>query len=1087
MKKLMTIVLSVVMLICVLPMSALVAAAETDGIYTYVVENGEATITGCSDGRGVLNIPSTLGGYPVTKIGCDAFAYTYFSEIVIPEGVREIEQYAFSYCSNLEKVKIADSVTTIGYMAFYDSSNLKTIDIGKCTADFTNCFYYTTIIENFIVHPDNTVYKSINNCLIDIKTKTLLYALNNSIIPDDGSVIQIGNDAFQFFTDATEIYIPKTIGNIYIDAFDDCETITGIVVDDENPCYSSKGNCLIETATKTLIYGFENSVIPTDDSVIRIGYRAFYNNDELTSITIPENIKVIERDAFFHCSNLTDVTLPDSYIAMDSNVFEGTPLVINQDEWEDGVLYIGKHLIRAKSTISGAYDIKEGTLSIASGAFYGCKMLDRITIPDSVIYIGGYVFSSTGHYNNPDNWEGNALYIGKHLISVKETQAESFSIKEGTLTIAGYAISSYLNDNHSGNSYLKKLTIPNTVVSICNYALEGCYSLNELVIPDSVRYIADSAFKDASGLNSLTIGNNVEYIGNSAFSGCSSVTDLFIPKSVKYIGEDALNNFGLDTIEVEAGNTAYYSENNCLIDSNSKTLIVGTNNSIIPADGSVKVIGDYAFSCCDGLYELFIPDCIVAIGNGVFNWSDNIVIKCNKGTYAESYAIKNNIEIRYIATWQTDENGTKYCYSDGTYFTSNKLEKIDGKWYLFKSDGYIYTNTWREDSGGKYYLGKDGYMLTKQWEIIDNKWYYFKANGYLQTNSWVEDDLGRRYVEADGAAVTNTYMIKDNILYYFDNDGYATVHNHTGGSATCNSKAQCSVCGQEYGNYLSHNLTQVEIKSATCTQAGYKKYECTLCDYSTEVATPATGHTLSYINAKLPTCTEIGWNDFEICMVCDYTTKVEIPALGHNKTSVPEVSAQVGVEGIKAHDVCTVCGKLFINDNEVNLSDLVIESLGWKKSGSRWKYQIGNGYAVSWSEIDGDWYYFDAEGWMQTGWLKQGKTWYYLKSSGAMVTDWQKIGGVWYYFNSSGAMATGWLKQGSTWYYLNSSGAMQTGWEKVGNTWYYFNTSGAMKTGWLKLGGTWYYFTGSGAMVTGSRNIGGKVYRFNSSGACLNP
>lgn len=74
--------------------------------------------------------------------------------------------------------------------------------------------------------------------------------------------------------------------------------------------------------------------------------------------------------------------------------------------------------------------------------------------------------------------------------------------------------------------------------------------------------------------------------------------------------------------------------------------------------------------------------------------------------------------------------------------------------------------------------------------------------------------------------------------------------------------------------------------------------------------------------------------------------------------------------------------------------------------------------------------------------------------------------GHWYYFNADGVMQTGWKKINNNWYYLNSSGAMATGWLNLNNNWYYLNSSGAMATGWLKYGGYWYYLGNDGAMKT---------------------
>ena len=162
---------------------------------------------------------------------------------------------------------------------------------------------------------------------------------------------------------------------------------------------------------------------------------------------------------------------------------------------------------------------------------------------------------------------------------------------------------------------------------------------------------------------------------------------------------------------------------------------------------------------------------------------------------------------------------------------------------------------------------------------------------------------------------------------------------------------------------------------------------------------------------------------------------------------------------------------------------------GWNQIDGKWYYYNADGTVkTGWLKSGSSWFYMGTDGAMQTGWVKVSGTWYYFKSNGAMVTGWQQINGTWYYFQSSGAMKTGWLKSGSSWYYLKNSGAMAVGWQKVGSTWYYFQSSGAMKTGWLKDGGKWYYLDTSGAMLANtSRNISGKVYYFNASGVCTNP
>lgn len=93
MKKILSVILTLSVILLSLPLSVVTASAETDGYYTYSVSNGKATITDVTTSiRGAVTIPSTLGGYPVTRIG----------------------DFAFEDCSSLTSVTIGSSVTSIG-------------------------------------------------------------------------------------------------------------------------------------------------------------------------------------------------------------------------------------------------------------------------------------------------------------------------------------------------------------------------------------------------------------------------------------------------------------------------------------------------------------------------------------------------------------------------------------------------------------------------------------------------------------------------------------------------------------------------------------------------------------------------------------------------------------------------------------------------------------------------------------------------------------------------------------------------------------------------------------------------------------
>ncbi len=362
-------------------------------------------------------------------------------ELVIPNGITEIGDYAFWGCEGLTKVIIPNSVTSIGRGAFNDCSGLTSV--------------------------------TIPNSVTSIGDWAFAFCSGLTSVTISNSVTSIGDNAFNRCLGLSSINIPNSVTSIGDSAFNGCTSLKSVHITDlKSWCEISFGFL----SSNPLIYAnhlylngkeVENLVIP--NGITEIRGEAFSGCKGLTSVTIPNSVTNIGSEAFSGCSGLSSITIPNSVTSIGVGAFSEcyhlTSITI-----PNSVTSIGKGTFSLCLGLT-SITIPNSVTSIGNEAFYGCSRLTSITIPNSVTSIGSSAFQGCS---------------GLTSVTIPNS------------------VTSIENSAFSGCTGLTSITIPNSVTAIESYAFKNCSALTNITISNSVTSIGKETFKFCSGLTSIT-------------------------------------------------------------------------------------------------------------------------------------------------------------------------------------------------------------------------------------------------------------------------------------------------------------------------------------------------------------------------------------------------------------------------------------------------------------------------------------------------------------------------------------------------------------------------------------------------------
>ena len=354
---------------------------RVSGNYKYrVFTDGTVEITGYIGEyrKEELVIPATLGGRSVKSVGYLAFGQNSLlsmKRVIVPDGVKRIERWAFAHNYELESVDLPQSLLEIGENAFYHS------------------------------------------------------AIEEIKLPD--SLLSLGGEAFMSCDNLRTVELPESLRSITGNLFRECKNLTAVSVSPRSEYFATIDGVLFSKTDKRLItypIGRTDERYTVPDGVEVIGRGAF-SGSNLVSVTLPEGLRSIEYQAFFVCRNLRSLNLPDSLVSIgesalfscalqtieipagvsyiEANPFDSDSLtsitVSPRNEYYasvDGVLFskADKKLVAyPEGRTEQTYTVPEGIEIIGREAFFYNANIVQVILPESLLVIENRAFSGCGN------------------------------------------------------------------------------------------------------------------------------------------------------------------------------------------------------------------------------------------------------------------------------------------------------------------------------------------------------------------------------------------------------------------------------------------------------------------------------------------------------------------------------------------------------------------------------------------------------------------------------------------------------------------------------------------------------------------
>ena len=596
----------------------------------------------------------------VKRIEMNAFFRSGLSAVILPEGLEYIGGRAFA-CTDLLEVTLPGSLQRMGYGAFVANTRLHRVRVSEGVTELgENCLQDCSALREVILPASLHTIGPHAFAGCDM--------LKELILPE--GVRMISDGAFSYMM-LQRLHLPATIEAITGEAFTGGVGVRQITIAEDNPVFCVADGGLYNRSMTRLVHWVdrdaEEAILPDtleymDEeafcgmqalrrvvipaTVQKLPDRAFRYCEQLEEVVLPEGLRTIGTQCFEHCLALRSVALPEGLTKLGDRCFAASgleeivfpaSLMGGQDDSNKRIEDFLRQYMPAEGEkpltqaqfdelVENADVVLGDEILPVPGYFSECQALRRITLPDSMRYVGAKWLgafnecSAIADLNVPLACEDLRWWLalcGDRLENIRiSSEHPAFRLVDGAL---------YSRDMTSlicwSAAAGEDVLLPDTVTQIAPYAFRKAPDIRSVRLPAGVTELPDTLFRNCRALETVVLPEGVQRIGEGCFSDCVALQRLSAPSAVPEIGEAILPE-GL----TELGACAFghcmalcrivFPSTVTKLPGHTMTTCESLEEAVLPE--GLTSIGEYAFWSCSVLKRVALPASLREIGDGAF-------------------------------------------------------------------------------------------------------------------------------------------------------------------------------------------------------------------------------------------------------------------------------------------------------------------------------------------------------------------------------------------------------------------------------------------------------------------------------------